>query len=316
MNECNCYFCQNKSEFLMNHDPFKIIVCQKCGKYILSQSLVLDIYQKNKILDKFRIFLVHNQKENNVIFFGSSDEFNNYKNKEPNSTAILYTYDEVMNWFPKNFNDKIDKILYSLNKFSIFEGAHISLSNIDKYDLFFCDSNYDSKEIQFEFIKEYMIRNKYISFCGEDIVLLPDGFKVVYDYVKNDFKTAFVAMKFGEETRSIREALRKGICDAGYTPIFIDEKIHNHQIVPTMLDEIKKSKFLVMDCTYNNCGAYYEAGIALGLGKEVIITCNNNISECKDQKPHFDIAQKQILFWDDEDFLSSNLTRWIRAVIN
>ncbi len=73
-----------------------------------------------------------------------------------------------------------------------------------------------------------------------------------------------------------------------------------------------------------NYGAYYEAGDALGLGKEVIISCSSAVFSKqyteeekryeKYLKPHFDIAQKQILIWDDYDDLTKKLAEWIRAL--
>ena len=82
-------------------------------------------------------------------------------------------------------------------------------------------------------------------------------------------------MAFNSGTNATREAIRAGIIEAGYSPEFIDEIIHNHQIVPEMLRLIRESRFLILDITDPNYGAYYEAGYALGLGKEVIISCSN-----------------------------------------
>lgn len=63
---------------------------------------------------------------------------------------------------------------------------------------------------------------------------------------------------------------------------------------------------------------------ALGLGKEVIITCNSSLKNLKlppkEKKyekylrPHFDIAQRQILFWDDYKDLTKKLSEWIKAL--
>ena len=86
---------------------------------------------------------------------------------------------------------------------------------------------------------------------------------------------------------------------------------------------------MIMDITQPNFGAYYEAGYALGLGKEVIITCseevwNKNDFECpKDKqcyyirlalKPHFDIAQKQVLRWKNYKDLTKKLSEWIKQI--
>ena len=44
---------------------------------------------------------------------------------------------------------------------------------------------------------------------------------------------------------------------------------------------------MVCDLTYANYGAYYEAGFAQGLGKEVFFICEKNYFESN--PPHFDI---------------------------
>lgn len=65
-----------------------------------------------------------------------------------------------------------------------------------------------------------------------------------------------------------------------------------------------------MDITYPNYEAYYEAGYAEALGKEVIICCRD-----VNFKPHFDIAQKSAIVWKDEDDLEERLYRRIEATV-
>ena len=124
----------------------------------------------------------------------------------------------------------------------------------------------------------------------------------------------------------IREAIRAGIVQAGFSPEFLDEIKHNRQIVPEMFRLIRECRFLVLEISEPNYGAYYEAGYAQGLGKEVIICCSKEVfnrryiteEEKKYErylKPHFDIAQKQILVWKDQDDLSHQLSEWIKAII-
>ena len=89
-----------------------------------------------------------------------------------------------------------------------------------------------------------------------------EGWKKVDDLLREEqtLKQAFVAMQFGNDTRFIREAFRQAIRESGYQEKIIDEKEHNNQIVPEILFEIQRSRFLVVDITFPNFGAYYEAG--------------------------------------------------------
>lgn len=315
---CNCYFCKEKLDTDKYLDPFIVCSCPNCGTYILSESFRMAMYDNKIDIFKTYCYLVHHHKEDSTIFLGGKFAYDNYKKINKESTSILVTNEEIINWYPKTFQEKIDKILLYLSRISKFEGDSVNIDLPTKYAIFFCDSEeLSSKKTQKNFIINYLEKSKLISHNIDKITLLPDAYSLIYDLekFKTNNKNAFVAMQFGEKTNGIREAIRKGISDSGHNAIFIDEKIHNHQIVPVMIDEIKKAKFLVMDCTYPNHGAYYEAGIAFGEEKEVIITCRKDIFD-SDNHPHFDIFQKQILVWEDEDDLSKKLTMWINAVIS
>lgn len=127
----------------------------------------------------------------------------------------------------------------------------------------------------------------------------------------------FIAMSFRDETKPIREAFRKAIKGSDYSVAVIDEKEHNNQIVPEIFYEIERSKFVVVDVTYPNYGAYYEAGYAQALGKQVIICCRKAEFDDKENKdrPHFDIAQKAMVVWEDEDDLVRRLKKRIEATV-
>ena len=144
-----------------------------------------------------------------------------------------------------------------------------------------------------------------------DISILPDGYARIDVLQKNTAygRNVLVAMKFGDDTKNLREAIRKGVAEAGYIAIFIDEVQHNDFITPELLKHIRDSKFVVVDLTHQNNGAYFEEGYAMGLGKPVIQLCQ------QDTKLHFDIAQKQILVWDNYEDLTKKLEEWIKAII-
>ena len=117
-------------------------------------------------------------------------------------------------------------------------------------------------------------------------------------------------MKFGEDTVALREAIRKGVTDAGYFAVFIDEVQHNELITPELLKHIRDSKFVVADLTHQNNGAYFEEGYAMGLGKPVIQLCK------KGTQLHFDIAQKNTIMWEEEEDIPLRLTNRIKATID
>lgn len=128
-------------------------------------------------------------------------------------------------------------------------------------------------------------------------------------------RTGFVALAFRDETKEIREVLKKSIYECGFEPVVIDEQEYNNQIVPEIEKRIQKCRFLVMDCSVPNMGAYYEAGMATGLGKQVIICCNESKFRNKKTKPHFDIAQHSIIIWKDHADLETRLVNRICCTV-
>ena len=195
----------------------------------------------------------------------------------------------------------------SLNAFyfirTIIDAKRLSNEEIDRQKVFLCDYLFD--------------KNDFLQGSITDMLLTSKGWGEVGKIEKEDNlnKNIFVAMSFAYDAKPIRDAIKKGIRKAGFVPILIDEVTHNKQIVPEMFRLIRESKFLVMDTTLKNYGAYYEAGYAQGLGKEVIITCREDEFNSSDKRPHFDIAQKQILVWKNEEDLIQRLSDWIKALI-
>lgn len=119
-------------------------------------------------------------------------------------------------------------------------------------------------------------------------------------------------MQFGVETEELRKKIKESIQEAGYEPVIMDEVEHNHQIVPEMLYQIRNSKFVIAELSHHNNGAYYEAGYALGLGKEVIHICKE--SELKNGL-HFDVAQVNTIVYETIDDLPDKIVKRIKATI-
>lgn len=137
---------------------------------------------------------------------------------------------------------------------------------------------------------------------------LEDCLKIIDD---SKTKKVFIAMNFAESMKGARKSIEKAVKDSGYVPILIDVKEHNNQIVPEIYREIEESFFIIADLTGQRGGVYYEAGYAMAKDKPLILSCK----KARKQKPHFDVAQINTIFWQDEKDLYDRLIKRIRATI-
>lgn len=357
-----CIFCGNEDAVSQDADGERIFKkCDICGNYIfpLTTSYLInnvfgDSYGKQYDKEKLVAYLYHNKIDERYAFVGTESAFEQYKIHNPKTVAYLVTPESVENWYPKTIDEKLDKVLLKIKALSKYDGDTVVIGFDKARVLFFthikdCSEEVDEEIItqqQIEFIIDALIELNYIVVEDWDnikarimsartilhIKLTPKGLTQIYYLQKTHVinKEVFVAMSFHESANLIREAIRKGINEAHFSTLFMDEVVHNHQIVPEMLRLIKESKFMIMDITQPNFGAYYEAGYAQGLGKEVIITCSREVWDKKDfscnkdkdcryieiaSKPHFDIAQKQVLVWKDYADLTKQLAEWIKLII-
>jgi hypothetical protein len=100
--------------------------------------------------------------------------------------------------------------------------------------------------------------------------------------------TGFVAMSFAPDQFSVyKDVIKPAIEDAGYRPFRVDQDEHNRRIDDEIIAGIRRSRFLVADFTGQKNGVYFEAGMALGLGRNVIWMCHHSESKAL----HFDTRQ-------------------------
>lgn len=242
----------------------------------------------------------------------------------------------VENWYPKTFSERIDLILLYFGNHISHIGQEMAFSYDDLLGISFVDrwekdvltsgdslsawTNRENTDCEKElhYILNYLVSCAYITYSSlgmaegyVSLTISPKGYARIDELQKNTCygRSVLVAMKFGNETKPLREAIRQGIQDAGYAAVFIDEVPHNNFITPELLKHIRDSKFVVVDLTHQNNGAYFEEGYAMGLGKPVIQLCK------KDTKLHFDIAQKNTIIWESEDEIPQRLTNRIKATI-
>ena len=316
-----CFFCKESSVTGEESKGLIFYDCPNCGKYAFEEESH-EFITNNR--DKLASFLFYNQSENVKRIFIGED---NLREKYENDFRFV-SEQEIKNFYPETFSEKINMILKYVASKSRFFGDLVKIKQQFLYTFFFIRTCIDGSNLQIKdierqiyFIGEFFDNNKFIEYTSGvdtcDFLLTSKGWNEVGEIEKSEKlnKNIFVAMSFDKKATFIRKAIKEGITEAGFNPILIDEITHNKQIVPEMFRIIRESRFLVMDVTFQNYGAYYEAGYAQGLGKEVIITCREEEFNSSDKRPHFDIAQKQILVWKNEEELIQRLSDWIKAII-
>lgn len=339
------------------NDKLYYYECPDCGQFFAPNG-VLDFnnrdLSKKYDINKLKTYLFYHQTDKRAVFL-DKDEYEKYITDEYVNVYNL-TPEMIDNWYPKNFNEKIDKILLWIAEKSNYMGDEVVVSIDNLCCLFFMFNKLVLNPVshkwcnEFRFIIKYLLKNEFISGYSVEhlktltqtvvlqqnitFILTEVAWQKIYDLQKDQTnnKNVFIAMSFNPAIEKIYNAIDLAIRDAQCDVVSMKHRIHNKQIVPEMLRLIKESKILVMDISEPNFGAYYEAGYAQGLGKEVIITCKSSVmkkdkfpcndkkgAECellkKYSKPHFDIAQKQILVWEDETDLTEQLTEWIKFLV-
>lgn len=316
-----CIFCSTANLKGTNQETEDIYSCELCGQYIISHSQYRELNKENNktISSMYASYMFYNKIEYRAFYIGTKEAYDIYLQQNPKSTSILLTSEMVENWYPKSFSDKIDLILLKLSSLSCYDGDYINIDNI-KDALFFTKIEHSQgvndscdKSVQSKYILDYLDKQEYVkSVSDTSIQLLPRALDRIYELSKNNKnnKNAFIAMSFDEEYKSVMETIKQAICECGYHPQPICDVEHNNWIVPEIFHAIRQSRFVVVDLTANNNGAYYESGYAEGLGKIVIHVCKKDVFN---EETHFDVKQKSTIIWNDLEELLTKLKRRIVA---
>ena len=333
-----CPACTSDADGSLQSD-FDFFTCPVCGRFELKHPYELCSLNRNHLA----AYLVYHCYKNDAAKTETEYRYNTMRDKEwcdkyrkefddgknSHGRPVHIDSEIIEAWYPKNFSERVDKILLYIATHTEHIGQKLILPVNQLLNVLFVDKQMFShvqnqwfERNKEEWIQEanymlnFLMNNDYIEtheFNGSSlhaIVLTPKGYARVDELQKNtaNGRSVLVAMSF-RNTKDLREAIRKGITDAGYEAVFIDEVQHNDFITPELLKHIRDSKFVVVDLTHQNNGAYFEEGYAMGLGKPVIQLCKSGVSL------HFDIAQKNTIMWETENDIPERLCNRIKATI-
>lgn len=129
----------------------------------------------------------------------------------------------------------------------------------------------------------------------------------------------FIAMQFGNDDLDdfVRDVVKPTVKTAtGYDLIEMRDVATAGVIDNIMRTRIREAKFVIVDLTHGNQGAYWEAGYAEGLGKPVIYICEKTIFDT--EKTHFDTNHCTTVPWsrDDDDCFKQQLAATLRRSLD
>jgi len=288
-----------------HHHDASIYECPKCGKYRLSDYIKSDQrFDTAKHLISAWIRRQHKLGAYNPLV-GQSDGSENW-------------FDNLQRaGFPQDVSEKLDALLLAYA--DIVKNEYAKLVKIQLHP-------YLPAEIAARDIDEVVGLNQFLQQLGyiwcepshpnTHIQITAKGWFRIKELRHNSklSDSAFIAMWFDDCMDKYRKATIKAVSYCGYNPIIIDQQEFNGFIMEQVISFIGMSRFLIADLSCKpeiddvtnpkvrqgvRGGVYWEAGIAYGMGKTVIQTCQS--SDESKRRVHFDLDQYQTIFWTEDE---------------
>lgn len=153
-----------------------------------------------------------------------------------------------------------------------------------------------------------------------DIDLTPQGWELFEDESRGILTSdyGFVALKFNDPVLDplLTNHIKPRLAELGY-PLIDLRDVSKAGIIDNLLRaQIRDSRFILVDLTHDNSGAYWEAGYAEGLGKPVIYICQK--AKFSEKTTHFDTNHCTTVLWeiDQIDHFVSELVATIRRSLD
>jgi hypothetical protein len=306
----NCPVCEES--LIQEPEPLKnkngeSCVCPRCGSFhYLKQALQGEIFQQNRHLISAWIrrqndIGIHRPFVPSVNKLEEVDEW--YKSLKYQGFPITVTekLNALLHVYADLVGDNLGRRIKVPEHPEIV--ARVAVKNMN-----------DVKELT-RLLDETGEIGSYFIFSGEfEIQIKIEGWKKL-GLLKKNISTddsAFIAMWFDDSTRDYRTAVQQSLLFCGYQPLVVDQIEFNGFIMDKVLALIRQSRFIVSDFTSKpehvengeiqrgvRGGVYWESGLAYGMGKQVIHTCQDN--EESKKRIHFDVKQYRTLFWKPEE---------------
>jgi nucleoside 2-deoxyribosyltransferase len=171
----------------------------------------------------------------------------------------------------------------------------------------------DDNEVTF--LADEMVKREFLTKGQGGYGLTVRGWERLEEIQKSGRSSnlAFVAMMFAASSNAVYEkAIAPAIKASGYEPFRVDKTEHVNRIDDEIIAGIRRSRFMVADFTGQRSGVYFEAGMMLGLGRNVIWMCTQK--ELAENAVHFDVRQFNFIAYESEEDAHTRLINRILAI--
>jgi len=304
-----CYICKFSDVTSESKGLIETVSCPRCGRYSVDRKNVSAL-QNSPDLSTIK----------HIISGYLRYCFEHDLNQPILSRESIFSNIIENSLTPKDneIQKKVLRLLEFLQAKTVFLGNDISVDFERDFSLTF-----SLHPAEFKFILQHLSTEGLINIKAEDqasarLVLTVKGFRFITK-TRPTKKQIFVAMAFKDEMFELIKTIKQNVETAtGYTLALVTDHEFNRNIDDRIIAEINRSHAIIADFSHNNPGVYFEAGYALGQGKEVIFTCQKGQTPGGDtliSQVHFDINHRNHILWDSAQDLETKLINRINATI-
>jgi hypothetical protein len=289
----NCVLCDLPSRMChrAGDGSFTIQVqCDRCGRFTISEEALSELKPSNKYLLSAACRLWVGDHPPRIL-----------------TATIGQLIDRVPRFTP---GEQLDALLQLIAKQNPELGSMFRFRTDIDYPLIVARNTNEAA-----YIVDGLVHRGFLSNAGRDSVVTLDGWERLAAIRQSGRQSAFafVAMWFDSSTNQLFDnAIRPAIRAAGYESIRIDRHEHVNRIDDEIVGQIKRSRFMVADFTGQRHGVYFEAGLMMGLGRNVIWMCDQR--ELHANNIHFDVRQYNFIDWTSPEDARTRLFNRILAI--
>ena len=281
------------------------VECPHCGSYIIpNSSMLFLVFGENTERDKYYVSCYLNE---------TKPEHDSYHPIQLSSEVLK----SIIRQVPKTVEEKVDKLLQFVNKNTSYFGDTVEVTD----EVIYSQEGDELYNIVDALSERGLLDDSTATDGSESVSLTLNGVEAIKNKRETTTKDkCFVAMWFNDEMNKVYDDIIVPACmDAGYQPVRVDRELYNGDITDKIISSIRTTAFTIADFSGNRGGVYYEAGFAKGLGKEVIMTCQEEWFNGKEEgkKVHFDVNHINMIVWNMSKLneFRENLTNRIVATI-